>query len=487
MAGSTGMAQRISVVWAPQPGPQHAFVKCPCDEIFFGGSRGGGKSDAAIGRFAIRAGLYGKDYVGVFFRRTLVDLKEAIERSKQIYGPLGARYLGTDKVWLFPNGARVKFAYLDSDSDADNYQGHNYQDVAFEEIQQWPDPSPINKLRATLRSGAGVPCQLTATGNPGGVGHSWVKARYIDPAPLGWMVIPETFTDPFTGAKVTKRRVFIPSRLRDNKYLGADYVANLYQSGSESLVRAWLAGDWDAIEGAYFEEFSAQRHVLRPAELPAHWLRVRAMDWGSAAPFVVLWGAVASEDWRHPGGTWVPRGAIVVYREDYGASAPNVGLKLTAEQVAARILAAEGRGEVAFGVIDPAAFAEDGGPSIAERMFHAGVTFRRADNSRLPGWDQVRSRLVGDGDGRPMLFIWETCTNLIRTFPVAQHDRHRPEDMDSAGDDHALDALRYLAMSRPWIASKPKPQAAAIDTGMPTLGQLTRDFDRRIRAGRRFA
>jgi hypothetical protein len=153
----------------------------------------------------------------------------------------------------------------------------------------------------------------------------------------------------------------------------------------------------------------------------------------------------------------LPRGAIVRYREWYGKSAPNTGIKLTAEEVAIGILAKEQPGEkITYGVIDPAAFAVDGGPSIAERMSREGVTFRRADNKRvaqmgaLGGWDQMRQRMKGDGDGRPMIYTFSTCVDSIRTIPALQHDLDKPEDLDTDGEDHAADEWRYACMSRPY-------------------------------------
>ena len=105
-----------------------------------------------------------------------------------------------------------------------------------------------------------------------------------------------------------------------------------------------------------------------------------------------------------------------------------VGLKLTAEEVADGIKERERQDpKIAYGVLDPSAFAVDGGPSIAERMARAGVWFRAADNKRvsklgaLSGWDQLRSRLVGDADGRPMLFVFSSCADIIRTLPALQH------------------------------------------------------------------
>src|SRR6185436_19149824 len=163
----------------------------------------------------------------------------------------------------------------------------------------------------------------------------------------------------------------------------------------------------------------------------------------------------------------IARGAIVRYREWYGMrpGEPNVGLKLTAEAVAQGIREREADDpKPMLGVADPAIFAEDGGPSIAHRMMSQGVLFRPADNKRVPsrgamgGWDQLRSRLVGDDDGRPMMLLFSTCRDLIRTLPALQHDDARPEDVDSDSEDHAADETRYACLSRPWIKDAAKPK-----------------------------
>lgn len=434
------------VVWEPQPGPQTALVTCPVFEVFYGGARGGGKTDGMLGDWISHAGMYGSGANGIMLRRTRVELKDTIRRSGQIFSPIGAKYNDQKHIWSFPNGAHLTFAYLERDKDAQAYQGHSYSRVYFEELGNFPSPEPVMKMMATLRSGSGVPVGFRSSGNPGGPGHNWVKERYITPAPLGWQIITSEFINPFDGTKTMRDRIYIPSRLSDNKYLGADYVANLQMSGSQQLVKAWLEGNWDIVEGAYFNCFSIDRHVIAPIEIPKNWTRFRAMDWGSARPFSVQWFAIS--DGTLPG---LPKNALVMYREWYGASGPNVGLKMTAEEVAAGIAAKE-RGEtISYGVCDPAMYQQDGGPSIAERMSKgAGIKWRPADNKRLPGWDQVRARLVGE-DEKPALFFFSTCTNIIRTLPALQHDDVRPEDLDSEGEDHSADALRYACMSRPYI------------------------------------
>lgn len=468
-----------SVVWRAQEGPQTALITCPVFEVFYGGARGGGKTDGVLGEFIRHAEDHGENAIGLMVRRTLKQLTETIERSKVIYRPLGAEFHEQDKLWRFPNGARLRFAYLERDSDADNYQGHSYTRVYVEEIGNFPSPAPIMKLMATLRSGAGVPCGFRATGNPGGAGHQWVKARYIDPAPKGWKRIESKFVNPFDGSAVSRERVYIPSRLADNSYLGGEYVANLHMSGNTELVRAWLEGDWNVIAGAFFPEFGP-RHIIPVQQLPGSWLRFRSADWGSARPFSVGWWAVSDGSLPH-----LPRGSLVRYREWYGWNGtPNEGLKLTAEEVgggytdpttkkwvpgiAEREIVARENGkpvyeDIAYGVIDPAAHNHDGGPSIAERILtgsNGRVAFGRADNSRVAkigaigGWDQVRARLKGE-DGRPMIYFFDTCVHAIRTLPSLQHDENRPEDVDTEGEDHAPDEIRYACMSRPYVRELP--------------------------------
>jgi hypothetical protein len=445
-----GAAQAPLIAWRPQAGPQTAFLACPVFEVFFGGARGGGKTDAVLGEWAVHADRYGKDAIGLMVRRSRVELVETFERAKAIYSALGAQFTTMPMRVVMPGGARLTFAYLERDADAESYQGHSYTRVYVEEAGNFPSPVPIMKLFATLRSGAGVPCRIRLTGNPGGPGHQWVKARYIDPAPRGWKVI----RDDGTGLE----RVYIPSRVGDNTHLGDDYVARLKASGSPELVRAWLEGDFSVIAGSFFPEFNPGLHVVPAQALPPRWARFRAMDWGSAKPFSVGWYAVSDGEMAR-----FPRGSLIRYREWYGSNGqPNVGLRMTAEQVANGIKERERAdlpdGQRMLGVADPAIFAEDGGPSIAERMHRQGVTWRPADNKRVPGhgamggWDQLRSRLRGDGE-KPALFIFEMCRDLIRTLPALQHDAARAEDVDTDGEDHAADELRYACMSRPYVVA----------------------------------
>jgi hypothetical protein len=483
-------ADNTVIVWQPQPGPQTALLTCPVFEVFYGGARGGGKTQGMLGDFASHAGEFGAEANGLMIRRTRVELADTIEKSKAIYGPIGAKFHEQDKYWRFPDGAKLTFAYLERDADAEAYQGHGYTRIYVEEIGNFPDPKPIRKLFAALRSGGGVPVGFRATGNPGGAGHQWVKGRYIDPAPKGYQII----RDEETGLE----RVFIPAKVSDNQILMENdpgYVNRLKSSGSASLVKAWLDGDWDVVEGAFFDGWMSTAHVIRPLALPQSWTRFRALDWGFAKPFSVGWYAISDGELPQ-----FPKGAIIKYREWYGKKEPNVGIRLDAEDLGRGVLEREKddppahNGGRRLGVADPSIFAEDGGPSIAERMSNVGCAWYPADNKRIPGWDQVRSRLQGEDDigtgNRPMLYFFETCIDSIRTIPALQHDETKAEDLDTDGEDHAADETRYACMSRPYVrAGQPAPQPKYITIGGKTTVTMNdawkeRDRQRAVGAGR---
>lgn len=499
--------KEYEIVWEPNPGPQTWLLSCPVEEILFGGARGGGKSDGVLGEFANHAQEYGVNAIALCVRRERTQLKELIERSRLLYTPLGAKFHEVDKMWRFPNGARLTFAYLENDSDAMSYQGHSYTRVYVEEMGTFPNVAPIMKLMATCRSGAGVPCKFIATANPGGPGHLWIKQRYIDPAPLGLRVLPTVFINPFNGEQIQKRRIFIPSRVTDNKYTNtAEYIGNLYLAAynDENLVKSWLLGDWNTMQGAFFHEWNPAVHIIKHFEIPKTWTRFMSLDWGSFRPFSVGWWAVVPDEfdfadefgytpkilqWVNNTQTKVPRGAIIRYKELYGApkdinglTVANTGLKLTVEEVAAKIAYAErneprnerGRPKIVYRTADPKIFSHDGGPSMAERFAAKPyyLDFIPADNKRIGrngmmgGWDQVRARLKGE-EGRSMIYFMENCTEAIRTLPAVQHDEDNPEDVNTDGEDHAPDEIRYACMSRPYH----RPQ------GSDTLRELFKKKD----------
>ena len=458
----TATTQRTSppasaVRWRPQAGPQAALVSCPVPEILYGGARGGGKTDGVLGRIGLRAGHFGRHYNAVVFRREMPQADDMLERARELYQDI-ADFRENDSSFRFGNGARLRFRPLQRVSDAEKYQGQNLSECYIEEAGNFPDPAPVMRLWGALRSAHGIPTAMVMTANPGGPGQHWLAERYrILEYPEGFRIVRQRMP----GGTVAER-VFIPARVTDNRILldnDPNYIRNLYLVGSRELVRAWLDGDWAAVAGAFFDCWEPQRHIVRPFVVPDDWLRFRSMDWGSARPASVGWWAVVGDEFRHPAdpGVVLPRGCLVRYRELYVASAPNVGRKWTAEQVAQEVRRLSGEERIAYTVADPAMFAQDGGPSLAERFGALGVHLRPADNKRvaqrgaLGGWDLMRQRMMGDEDSRPMVVTFATCRDSIRTIPALQHDEARPEDLNTDGEDHAADEWRYACASRPWV------------------------------------
>lgn len=451
---------------------QFAALETNATEVLYGGAAGGGKSHLL--RVAAITWAAEVDGLQVYlFRRHLPDLiKNHVEGPKgfrALLAPVRGGVTMVEGQIRFANGSRIWLCHCDDEADRYNYQGAEMHVLLVDELTHFTEPI-YRFLRSRVRA-VGIrnavarvrwefPRILCAS-NPGNIGHHWVKAAFIDvAAPMTRRRVADT--------EGGMKRIYVPARLDDNPYMTADdptYRARLRGLGSVALVRAMEEGDWSVVEGAFFDCWSSQRHVVRPFPIPQWWMRFRSFDWGSASPFSVGWWAVAGETATHAG-VVIPRGALVRYREWYGAFAPNVGLKLSNEQIASGIATREAGETIDYGVADPSIFQQSGGPSIAEQMARRGILWRRADNRRvarqgpISGWDLMRQRLIGE-EGWPMLFCFDTCLDSIRTIPALVHDAARPEDVDSRGEDHAADEWRYACMSRPWARERPAEVSAS--------------------------
>jgi hypothetical protein len=464
----------------------------PATEILYGGAAGGGKSHA----LRCLAILWAWAFPGLqvyLFRRISEDLvKNHVEGAKGFRALLapwveeGFVEIVEGEIRFKFNGSRIYLCHCHEEKDRFKYQGAEIHVLLIDELTHFTEVI-YRFLRSRVRMvGIDFPPELKSLrrhfprivcgSNPGNVGHQWVKRAFID----GHMPDEVWSTADEDGGM---RRQFIPARLVDNPSLLLDdpgYRAKLRGLGSAALVKAMEEGDWNAIEGAFFDCFLTSRHVVKPFAIPKDWTRFRAFDWGSASPFSVGWWAVVSEPVTTPEGVTLPRGCLINYREWYGGNG-NVGLKLKNPQIAQGILLREdGNEDIAYSVADPSIFKQDGGPSIAEEFHNHGVTFRKADNTRIPGWQQMRKRLIGDDDGNPMLVYFDTCVDSIRTIPALMHDDIKPEDVDTDGEDHAADQGRYACMSRPWAPMKEEVKPFP-EFKLPTLGQLT-DMHLRERA-----
>jgi predicted phage terminase large subunit-like protein len=99
---------------------------------------------------------------------------------------------------------------------------------------------------------------MRAAGNPGGIGHLFIRERFIDP-------LPEDATDREISGK--ENRIFIPSTFRDNPFLDQDdYEESLMEL--DPVERAQLMnGDWDiAADGNMFKPEWFDNRII--SELP---------------------------------------------------------------------------------------------------------------------------------------------------------------------------------------------------------------------------
>lgn len=442
---------------------QKMFMDADADEVLFGGAAGGGKSYAQLADALIYALKYPKSHQ-LILRKTYPELEHSlILVSLGFYPKSVCKYNASSRKWIFLNGSIIEFGFCAAKSDVLRYQGAEYDVVRFDELTHFTEDQ-YTYLISRIRGVNSYPKTVKSSTNPGGIGHNWVKRRFIDGFEPNVV-----HTDSETGAK----RLFIPSYVNDNVFLmrsDPNYAKRLKQL-PEKERKALLFGEWDIFDGQVFAEWRNSSlgkktrrwtHVIEPFKIPKEWRRYRTFDFGYSKPFAVSWYAV-DED-----------GRAYNYRELYGSvGEPDVGIKWTAQKIAEeirRIEDSEDKGLHITGVADPAIWnntgTEDG--SIADMMEKRGVYFEKGNNNRLAGKMQVHYRLSFDEEGIPMIYFFDTCKNIIRTLPQLRYDSTRPEDVDTSQEDHLYDALKYFLMTNP-IGMRPnnKPkrkEAGPLDT-----------------------
>jgi hypothetical protein len=414
------------VIFHPNEGPQTDFLAAGEKDVLYGGAAGGGKSYAMLVdplRYAHK-----KNHRALILRRSMPELRELIDKSRELYPQAfpGAKFREVEKLWNFPSGAKIEFGFLERDADVYRYQGQAYSWIGFDEITHLPTEFSWNYLASRLRTtDPEIETYLRCTANPGGVGSTWVKRRYIE---------PHEPNKSFEGKDGLTRK-FIPAKLADNPYLARDGV---YEKMLESLPpiqrRQLLEGNWDVAEGAAFVEFQPESHIITPFEIPMVWERLKGIDYGYASESCCLWGTVDIND-----------GTLIIYRELYRKG-------LTGQELASIITDMEMEDPFSVsGVLDTAAWAKTGttGPTVGESLVRAGHKLRRADKNRIQGKIQIHEYLKIRENGRPKLQIFNSCPNLIRELQSIPLSKTNPEDVDTNASDHAYDALRYMIMSRP--------------------------------------
>lgn len=347
----------------------------------------------------------------LLLRRTLPELKEnhVVPLQKLLRGV--AVYRESDKVFLFPNGSRLKLGYCDNEADVYQYQGQEYDVIGLEEATHFTEAQMQFLTTCNRSTRTDFSPRMYYTCNPGGVGHGWVKRLFINRE--------------YQNSEKPEDYLFIPASVYDNKVLmdaNPDYITNL-QNLPEAKRRAYLEGDWDALEGQYFEEFRRDKHVVKPFEIPGEWRRFRSMDWGYNDPCCVLWHAVDTE------------GRVYTYREMWVRTT-------LARDVAREVVRLTGEEKIAYTVASPDMWQKRGvrdidGESIADTFIANGVPVLQADNSRVIGWQRMREYMDDAPDGLPWWQIFDCCRNLINTIPEMVYDEHNAEDIADGLNDHA--------------------------------------------------
>jgi len=422
------------------PNPRQAeFFASSARHTAYGGARGGGKS-WAMRRKLVLLSLSAPNLNSLLLRRTLPELREnhVVPLLKELKGV--AQFNASERVFKFMNGSRLKLGYCDAENDIYQYQGQEYDVIGLEEATHFTEEQMRFLTTCNRTVKRDFRPRMYYTCNPGNVGHAWVKRLFVDKL--------------YEKHERAEDYVFIPARVFDNNVLmdsDPDYVRQL-EALPEDLRRAHLYGDWDVHAGQYFREFSREKHVCEPFEIPLWWRRFRSMDWGYNDPCCVLWHAVDGE------------GRVFTYRELYIR-------ETRAAQAAAMIIELSKNETIAYTVASPDMWQKRGaliktsggfeGESIAELFTLSGVPVIPADNSRVAGWQRVREFLACNEprdaeDGVPYAPQWQVfpnCVNLIRTLPMLIYDNHNREDV-GGGEDHAPEALRYGLMSRPRPSAK---------------------------------
>lgn len=425
-------------------------------DVLYGGAAFGGKSYGLLMDALHRANTHSR-LEAWWVRRTYPELRDSVLTDLEgldYAAVLGCRWNAGTKELRFPNASIIKFRHARNLADAGEMLSAACQLLVVDE-RTTLDPAVVQKLTTRVRSGKpGVPVVGVRSGtNPGGPGHSAVKADFIDPAPLGRQRLPALDPDGHpivTDDGRTLDRYFLPAKIDDNPAgVAADptYSAR-FAMMSPDLAAAYRDGDWSRFEGMRFDRFDPRRHIVEPRDLDIPLGGVRrgvGIDYGMAAPFAAVWGAIVNEQ-------------LIIYRELHRPG-------LTPTEQAKAILALEADGERTTGRpvpswLDPATWARDPEKplakpiraddpppgSIADRYRKAGVPARKAFNDRVAGWSLLDELLGELPDGRPRMVFSSACPNVIRSLTGAPRSDSDPEDVDGAyRDDHAADAIRYLA------------------------------------------
>lgn len=481
----------IDDFYVPTP-KQLLFHQCADDEALYGGAAGGGKSHSIVAdSFLVAIQFKGVDVY--LFRRTYPELEDTLIKIARAMIPKTLATYSTNRHEMeMVNGSMLRFRHCNTMDDVYRYQGAEMNALYIDELTHF-EKEMVDYLLTRLRANVALKIRPFARygSNPGGIGHAWVKAKFVDPHPTGGSHIEEITTE-INGKKMTQRKSigYIPATVRDNPHISQGYIFELARK-PKALRDSLLDGKWDAFEGQVFIEWvnapdrqqavnadirrPAGTHVVHPFEVPTWWPIWMSYDHGYEKPFSAGWWAIDQEhDTVYRVGEW------------YGSGGGNVGIKLQIDEIAKGIKDIEaGRFPRAYikRVGDPHLWDEDGGESIGRAFQRNGIHFSKGDNTRFAGKMQIHYRLRMREDERPRLYVFSTCRDFIRTIPALSYNpkatAKRAEDIDTDSEDHTFDETRYFLMEFKIAAPEPQEEDRTMLARVNPL-----DSNRRAAGGR---
>lgn len=399
-----------------------------------GGAQGGGKSHACRME-AFRTNQMLPNLKGLVMRRTrgeaIKNFVNPILDETRVEMPDGTskRYLkwkSSQNQIIFPNGSTIDIGFCETADDVEKYRGLEYDWICIEELTQW-EFDWWRKIMTALRTkNIRIRPFFFGSTNPGGIGHAWVKRLWIKREYI------ENENEADYG--MTRAGIYDNPILME---LDPEYLPSLL-SLPDKERRARLDGDWDVFEGQFFTEWRRDIHVVKPfIPLQGVKRRIVCLDYGYRPhPSAVYWLALLNS------------GHVICYRELW-----DTGMRY--DQLAARVAAlTTADEEIPAVVADPSVCSkesEKSGNTFEQEFNVLHMAVIPGNNKRLEGWSLVRKYLSPFTDpntGRMVakLIVTENCTKLINTLPEQTHDKTRVEDMNTKGDDHGCDAIRYGLM-----------------------------------------